>query len=359
MREFGRSDFETFFQLIGTVLIPRKTDSYMCTCPFGENHASGRDKHPSMSVIYGGITSGWKCFGCNDSGSIRTLAKKINEQKGDSRPLEFIRSFDDKRSYGERAITKGTYEQEQAKKIARMYKKADKFNQPVDEDLLKDMQRDYPLYFIERGVTKQQILKWGLGYDHYQNRAIVPIFDIAGKLAGVSGRTLDNHPVKWRHYPGFRKELVLYGENHIDITRDRCYLVEGFFDVLNLDKYGGKNILATMGTSLSEYQMQKLYRYFKEIIFIPDGEDVHKPENAGLKFAEVYSKKLLIKHPRVGIAGVRLNSEYVFRGEKPQKWEKSDYEYEIIEPLYGNDPSDLDAEKIKTVLQNIQWTKLV
>lgn len=359
MRSFGESDLETVFSLMNTTLQKRGGNSYLTNCPFGHNHASGRDKHPSLSVIYGGVTSGWKCFGCNDKGTIRYLAKKYNEEFGDSRALEFIRSFDDKRSYGERAITKGSYESEQAKKIARMYKKAPDFKKPITEDELKYFLEEYPEYALERGIQPKQILKFEIGYDPHEDRMIVPVRDMHGKLLGVSGRAIDpERKPKWKHYPGLNKELVLYGERWMDIHNPTCFIVEGFFDVIALDGMGVKNIFATMGTSISDIQMQKLVRFFKNIIFIPDGEDVHS-SNAGLKFAETYGKKLLIKIPRVGIAGVELNEKYEYRDELPAKWEETDFKYKIVEPLFGKDPSDLTQDEVKKVLQQTKWLSLI
>jgi len=360
MRSFSESDLETLFSLMNTKLNRRGGNQYLCRCPFPHNHASGQDKNPSFSIVFSGITSGWKCFGgCNDKGTIRYLAKKYNEEYGDSRPLEFIRGFDDKRSYGERAINKGTYEKEQAKKIARMYKKAPNFKKPITEDELKYFLEEYPEYALERGIQPKQILKFEIGYDPNEDRMIIPCRDMHEKLMGVSGRAINpEKKPKWKHYPGMNKELFLYGENFIDIKKSTCFLVEGFFDVIALDRIGVPNVLATMGTSISEIQMQKIFRFFKNVIFIPDGEDVEKG-NTGLKFAETYGKKLLIKIPRVGIAGVELNENYEFREVKPNKWEERDFKYKIVEPLYGKDPSDLTQDELKKVLQQTKWLSLI
>lgn len=361
MISFSESDLETFFLLMNTRLIKRGGSQYMASCPFPENHSSGKDKNPSFSIIYNGIISGWKCFGgCNDGGSLRSLAKKYNEEFGDSRPLEFIRSFDDHRSPGERAISRGSYKEEQAKKIARMYKKSPDFKKPITESDLKYLLQEYPLYAEERGMTKEQIFKWEIGYDPKENRMIIPVRDMHKKLLGVSGRALDpEKKPKYKHYTGLSKELVLYGERFINIRNPKCYIVEGFFDVFNLEKQGLENVFATMGTSLSEYQINKLLRFFKEIVFIPDGVDFET--NAGLRFAEEYGQKLLIKISKtgiVGIAGIEKNPEYE-RREKPTKWESKDYKFKITSPLYGKDPSDLSKEDLQTVLNQTHYLSLV
>lgn len=361
MKSFSEYDFETFFALMNVKLIPRGRGQFMAACPFGHNHASGRDKHPSMSVVYGGITSGFKCFGCNDKGTIRFLAKKYNEQCGDSRALEYIKSFDDKSSFGERAIKKGTYQQEQSKKIARMYRKAPEFKKPINDEELQYYMNEVPSYAYERGLTDREIIKFEVGYDPDEERMIVPIRDMHKKLMGISGRAISEETKpKWKHYPGFSKELVMYGEHLIDIKNTTCFIVEGFLDVIMLNKIGLKNVFATMGTSISEYQEKKILRFMKTVIFIPDGEDVGKG-NAGLKFAESYGRKLLISGLRVGIAGIENNELFKDRdnGEKPAKWEESDFKYKIVPPLHSKDPADLSSDELRKVLQQIKWVSLI
>jgi len=344
-------DLETLFNLMGTELKPRGTGSFMASCPFGHNHSSGTDKHPSMSVIYGD-PSGYKCFGCNDSGTVRKLAKKWLAEKGDSRPLEFIRGFDDKKAFGERAMERGSYQVERAKRMTRMAKRAKDTKKPITEKELKDFLHEVPEYAFERGLTKKQIIDWEIGYDPYQDRMIIPVRDMHGKLFGVSGRDLSGQSkIKYRHYPGLNKEAVLYGEKFINIKKRRAYIVEGFFDVHGLQRHGLENVFATMGTSISTYQEQKLLRWFDEIIFVPDGD------LAGLKFAIEYGHKLLLKIPKIGIAGVEKNKDYVIR-EKPAKWEPQDYKYNLLPPLIGTDPGELRLGNLNVTLKQMQILSL-
>lgn len=357
MKIFTQSDFEDFFSIMGVRLIPRGNGRYQASCPMGHRHASGRDKHPSLSVVYGGITSGYRCFGCNEGGTIRTLAKNYSEHCGDSRPLEFIRSFDDRVASAEDIKKIGTYDQYQAKKIARLYKKTPQFKKPIGEEDLKHFMHEVHNYAFERGLTKSDVLKWEIGYDDYEDRLIVPVRDMHKKLIGVSGRAIDPEvKPKWKHYVGLNKELVWYGENFVDLKYETCFIVEGFFDVIHLSRFGVKNVFGSMGTSISEQQEQKLHMLMKNIIFIPDGEDVEK-SNAGLKFAEDYGRKLLIrgsKFLRVGIAGVDMNPNYVKR-DRPSKWEPEDFKYQIQMPLYSKDPADLTKDELKVVLSQTKW----
>jgi hypothetical protein len=156
---------------------------------------------------------------------------------------------------------------------------------------------------------------------------------------------------KWRHYPGFRKELVFYGENFVNPEIKKGYVVEGFADVWRLSAWGCPNPLAAMGTSLSMDQMRKLTTWFKQVIFIPDCDD----DGAGLRFCEESCEHLLLSSGiSVGVAGT-IESNLFIKRNRPRKWEQIDYRLRPIQCMVGKDPADLTKSDLIDALQSISW----
>lgn len=345
------SDLETCFSLMGAKL-SRGSGNRKAQCPLAPwTHNGGKDKNPSCTVK-AADPAVFKCWACQSQGSVRKLAKLYAEHSGDQRAYEFARRVE-RFELGDRIKSRGSY-YDCIRSNARIRKEDQADSKPFVEKDLELFMQSVPKYAIERGLTKEQILRWEIGYDIPRRRMIFTIRDYLGKFIGVSGRDLTGEkPNKYKHYPGCKKELLLYGEQFIDRDVKRGYVVEGFFDVLTFERAGIKNTLASMGTSLSIDQMQKLARWFQEIVFVPDCDDA----GFGLQFAEVYSEKLLLIAQKVGIAGVRRNTEYVKR-HKPLQWEKSDYKYVPIEVLSGKEPDALSPEEREVVLSTIEWAQL-
>lgn len=345
------SELEIVFELMGVRLL-RGGYNRQTSCPLAPwTHSKGQDKNPSGSAKNGNPAV-YQCFSCRNGGTIRKIAKLYAQYSGDSRAYEYIRKIEPT-SLKDKLVMTGSYEDQKKKLIKPSKKKIDKSSRNIwDESDYEYLHQGIPFYVKERGMTKQQCIDFEIGFDPDQNRMIFVVRDYHKNLIGYSGRALsDEMKPKYKHYPGLTKESVLYGEDKINRDIKRAYLVEGFFDVIFLHSRGVPNVLATMGTSLSDFQITKLKRWFNEIVFIPDG-DIE-----GLKFAEEYARKLLIKMPKVGIGCVNKNESYTKR-KKPNAWEPCDYRYKLYDDFMGKDPSDLDGEYLQNVLKNIEWVDL-
>ena len=116
-------------------------------------------------------------------------------------------------------------------------------------------------------------------YDRFRHRIMFPIRDQRGRTIGFGGRVLDDSTPKYLNSPEttvFHKGRELYGLYEArQALKDIPYLimVEGYMDVIALAQYGIQNSVATLGTSLTENHLQKLFRYTTEIIFCFDGDD--------------------------------------------------------------------------------------
>ncbi len=122
-------------------------------------------------------------------------------------------------------------------------------------------------------------------YDRFRKRLLCPIFNLAGQVAGFSGRILGEGQPKYMNSPespAFDKSRLLFGlyQNREAIRRQgRCLLVEGNFDLLALNARGVDYAAAPLGTALTSQQVRALKGYAEEVIILFDGD------TAGLKAA--------------------------------------------------------------------------
>ncbi|MES2251939.1 MAG: toprim domain-containing protein, partial [Pseudomonadota bacterium] len=117
-------------------------------------------------------------------------------------------------------------------------------------------------------------------YDTFRARLIFPVRDTAGKIVAFGGRRLseESNAAKYLNSaetPIFHKSHVLYGlfEAREAIRRTkRAHVVEGYMDMVMLAQYGVENAVASMGTAMTESQLQTLLRFTDCVIFVFDGD---------------------------------------------------------------------------------------
>jgi len=148
-------------------------------------------------------------------------------------------------------------------------------------------------YLTERGYTVEELVKAGLlvqredgsaTYDRFRDRAMIPIRDAKGRVIGFGARTLDPEGVpKYINSPQtplFDKSQTLFG---LDLARqtirreDQAVIVEGYMDVMQAHQAGFTNVVAQMGTALTEAQLRQLQRYTRRLILALD------PDAAGVQ----------------------------------------------------------------------------
>lgn len=131
-------------------------------------------------------------------------------------------------------------------------------------------------------------------YDRFRNRLIFPIFNLQGKICGFGGRTLDPESTpKYLNSPEtavFSKGRLLYA---LEKAREEIHkagfviIVEGYFDVIAAHQAGIKNVVATLGTALTEAHLGQVKRFTQKIKLIFD------PDAAGIR-AALRSAELLV-----------------------------------------------------------------
>jgi len=137
---------------------------------------------------------------------------------------------------------------------------------------------------LERGYARQDLLEVGLiiarddggYYDRFRDRLMIPIRDARGRVVGFGGRILGEGQPKYLNSPQsplFNKSHVLYG---LDLAKGairaqgEVVIVEGYMDVMQAHQAGFGNVVASMGTALTEHQLGLLKRLTKRYILALD-----------------------------------------------------------------------------------------
>jgi len=141
-------------------------------------------------------------------------------------------------------------------------------------------------YLMERGYTESELLAAGLvieteaggTHDRFRNRLMFPICDIRGHITGFGARVLDDLLPKYLNSPQtpiFDKSSSLYGINLATAAirqQNMVVIVEGYMDVITAHQNGFNNVIASMGTSVTEKQVSAVKRLTKNVALALDAD---------------------------------------------------------------------------------------
>ena len=141
----------------------------------------------------------------------------------------------------------------------------------------------------EKGYAKSELIDAGLAvaskngglYDKFRGRLMLPVIDVRGDVVGFTSRILPGlEGAKYLNSPEtilFKKSRLIYALNLAKNTkRPNLILVEGNIDVITLHQAGFDNVVATMGTALTEEHARILARYTKELVLCYDNDAAGK-----------------------------------------------------------------------------------
>ena len=295
------------------VSLRRRGANFIACCPFHNEKTPSFYVSPSKGI--------YKCFGCGKSG---TAVGFVMEHEGLSyvEALKYLA-----KKYGIEVVEK----EETAEEIARRQRSesllltsefAHKF---FVESLATEEGRTIGMaYFRSRGLEDETIRKYGLGWaprdrhalskeaaakgfkeeylvdtglcikyddgslaDRFFDRVMFPIHSVSGRVIAFGGRTLrsDKTVAKYVNSPEteiYDKSNSLYGiwfaKGEIS-RKQKCYLVEGYLDVLSMHQLGITNVVASSGTSLTTAQVRLIKKFSENVTIMYDGDP------AGIKAA--------------------------------------------------------------------------
>lgn len=384
------------------VTLHRRGANYTGLCPFHD------EKTPSFSVSP--AKNIYKCFGCGKGGNpvnfimeienlsyyeaLKFLANKYHieieeeelspEQMAQRTERESMMAITE---WAQKHFTQNLFETQEGQSIGMAYFSHRGFH----EDTIRKFQlgyaldkRDtYTLLAQEKGFKRENLEKVGLtivkdgnyAFDRFHGRAMFPIHSISGKVIGFGGRTLKkDDQVKYQNSPEseiYHKSNVLYGiffaKNAI-IKEKKCYIVEGYADVLSMVQAGVQNIVAPCGTALTVEQIRLLRRIVpsvdadridgnKNITMLYDGDSagVHAAlKNGKLLLQEGLNARVVVLPPEDDPDTFAQNhdSSYVQQYLREQEQDYIIFKTQYLLREAGNDPLK-KAQAITEMAQTI------
>ncbi len=201
-----------------------------------------------------------------------------------------------------------------------------------------------PKFLIETGLCVDD--KRGGGFDRFKGRAMFPVMNVAGKIIAFGGRTLKNEPAKYINSPEsviYKKSNELYGlyqAKQSIVKHNKCFLVEGYADVISMHQSGFDNAVASSGTSLTEGQIRLIHRFTDNVTVLYDGDA------AGIK-ASLRSIDLLLAE------GLNIKVLLLPDGHDPDSFARSHSTNEIQAYIDANE-TDFIQFKMRILLDGAE-----
>ncbi len=132
-------------------------------------------------------------------------------------------------------------------------------------------------YLEGRGITALTARTLGIGYyggpGIMKGRIAIPVHNGAHELVAYAGRSVEGEEPKYRFPPGFHKSQELFLLHRARHAGNNAVIaVEGFFDAAKVWQAGHRNVVALMGSSLSDTQVGLLQKYFRRTVLMLDGD---------------------------------------------------------------------------------------
>lgn len=281
------------------VKLKRSGRNFFGLCPFH------REKSPSFSVSPDKQI--FHCFGCGVGGNVIHFISKIEnldfretleylaERSGIELPTSENEQFNKRQILKDKVFkineeTAQFYHENLYKptaKQAQEYVKTRKLNNNTLKSFLIGYSGTYNelyKYLKQKGYTDEEILASSLVnkndrgqfIDRFRNRLMIPIMDIRGKVIAFGGRVLDKSLPKYINSPEnivYSKGRNLFGLNVAKKGNlDKVVIVEGYMDAISLYQRGITNVVASLGTALTEAQGRLLRKYAGQVIISYDSD---------------------------------------------------------------------------------------
>ncbi len=283
------------------VRLKRSGRNYFGLCPFHNEKSPSFSVSPEKQIFH--------CFGCGVGGNVFTFLTKIEginfveavqnlAERANIQLPTLENNLDSKKEalkskvYQVNEFTANYYHENLYKpesKIAQEYIKKRK----LSNETLKSFKIGFSGKFDElykelkkQGFEEREILESGLVnkndrgqyIDRYRNRLMFPICDVRGRVIAFGGRVLDDSKPKYINSPEnivYSKGRHLFGLNvakKYDIKK-RLLIVEGYMDVISLHQRGIHNVVASLGTALTQQQGYLLRNNTEQIVLSYDSDE--------------------------------------------------------------------------------------
>jgi DNA primase len=291
------------------VTLRRRGVNYVGLCPFHNEKTPSFSVSPSKGLC--------KCFSCGKGGNVvhfimeheqlsyyealKWLAKKYNieikerELTDEEKQAHSLReSLFVVNQFAAEYFQDILYNHIDGQRIGMTYLRSRGFR----DDIIKKFQLGYSLdnrdalarTALQKGYKEDFLVKTGLCYrkddgtlhDRFWGRVIFPVHTLSGKVVAFGGRVLNaatkNVQMKYVNSPEseiYHKSRELYGiyfAKQEIVRQDRCFLVEGYTDVISMHQSGIENVVASSGTALTSEQIRLIHRFTNNITVLYDGD---------------------------------------------------------------------------------------
>ncbi len=317
------------------VSLNRRGRNCVCLCPF---HS---EKSPSCTVYMD--NGSFYCFGCGTGGDVITFVMKIENLSY----VEAIKFLADRAGMTMPDEAKNNEASQIKSRVLEINRTAARF---FHNTLAKSPDGEKGRrYFAERQLSPATITKYGLGYapddwhklsnhlksqgytedelvtanlcargkndgiyDLFRDRAIFPIIDLRGNVIAFGGRIIDGSGPKYLNSsdtPVFKKSRNLFSLNFAKKSEEkRLILAEGYMDVIAINQAGFENVVATLGTALTQEQARLMSQYAEEIIIAYDSDGAG--QNATHKAINLLSE-VGVRTKIIRMEGAKDPDEYI------------------------------------------------
>lgn len=351
------------------VTLRKRGVNYVGLCPFHDERTPSFSVSPAKGIC--------KCFSCGKGGNavnfvmeheqlsyyeaLKYLAKKYHIEVIEKElTAEEIAHKNDRESmlalnkFAQGYFSNILHHSPEGKNVGMSYFHERGFR----EDIIKKFQLGYSLdqrdsFSVEalsKGYKKDFLVKTGLSierdggkiYDRFWGRVMFPVHTLSGNVIAFGGRILkkDEKAAKYVNSPEseiYHKSNELYGiffAKQSIVKHDRCFLVEGYTDVISMHQSGVENVVASSGTSLTQGQIRLIHRFTENVTVIYDGDA------AGIK-ASIRGIDMLLEE------GLNIKVVLLPPGEDPDSFAKSQNASDFIAYI---DAHQADFIRFKTGL---------
>ena len=318
------------------VVLRKRGKDYVGLCPFHDEKTPSFSVSPAKQMYY--------CFGCNAGGNAIKFLMEVGKRSFSDVVLDLAQRYQ---------VPVKTLAPEQRESLQRQLSLLEQLSEIVAlaaaffQHALRQPQGKQALEYlqVQRRLSEETIQQFGLGYapnswetiykylveqkgkpvhlveqaglilprkegrgyyDRFRNRLMIPIHDIQGRVIGFGGRALGDEQPKYLNSPEtelFNKGKTLFALDKAKdaiAKQDQAVVVEGYFDAIALHAAGITNVVASLGTALSQGQVRQLLRYTesKQIVlnFDADKAGTQASERAiGEISALVYSGQVQLR----------------------------------------------------------------
>ncbi|MBQ7214176.1 MAG: DNA primase [Bacteroidales bacterium] len=289
--------------------LKRRGGNYVGRCPFHEEKTPSFMVSPTKNI--------YKCFGCGKGGNavnfvmeyehlsyveaLRQLARKFHieiEETGRETPQQQEQRSNRESmlvlmAHAQKLFASLLMEHQDGRAIGLAYFK----ERGLREDTIRKFglgyclpQRDaFTRQMLQDGFKQEMLVATGMTiegehgpYDRFWGRVMFPVYDTRGQVVAFGGRVLTTDKTKkvakYVNSPEseiYHKSDHLYGiyqARQAIGKEDKCYLVEGYLDVLSMAQSGIENVVASSGTSLTTEQIKLISRFTSNVTVLYDGD---------------------------------------------------------------------------------------